>query len=274
MHNADGRLVWRQTHRHQREKWENRIGGAMEPRRFSKIIEKCPYVDNFIYFDTTKKHRYENKENAQKKDFWSYVKLLKEKKYELLDTYDRQIAEKGLYIQNKRKKMIFKFNSIFTKIYEDVSNIDNVKIEYKPSWNEINDKTPDIDEIIALLQKKRHIDYMMETSVSGPHRDRIIFTRNKQKFIPTASTGQRRLISILLRVAQAVHFSEITGKKPVLLMDDVMLELDPEKREKVTISLPDYDQLFCTFLPGEPYERYKHSTTRIYFIKNGTWNEY
>lgn len=200
--------------------------------------------------------------------------ILKEKKYELLDTYDRQMAEKGLYIQNKRKKMIFKFNSIFTKIYEDVSNIDNVKIEYKPSWNEINDKTPDIDEIIALLQKKRHIDYMMETSVSGPHRDRIIFTRNKQKFIPTASTGQRRLISILLRVAQAVHFSEITGKKPVLLMDDVMLELDPEKREKVTISLPDYDQLFCTFLPGEPYERYKHSTTRIYFIKNGTWNEY
>ena len=47
-----------------------------------EIIEKCPYVDNFIYFDTTKKHRDENKENAQKKDFWSYVKLLKEKKYD------------------------------------------------------------------------------------------------------------------------------------------------------------------------------------------------
>lgn len=43
-----------------------------------EIIEKCPYVDNFIYFDTTKKHRYENKdENSGKKNFWSYVKLLK-----------------------------------------------------------------------------------------------------------------------------------------------------------------------------------------------------
>lgn len=47
-----------------------------------EIIEKCPYVDNFIYFDTTKKHRYENKEGVEKKTFWTYVKLLKEKNYD------------------------------------------------------------------------------------------------------------------------------------------------------------------------------------------------
>jgi DNA replication and repair protein RecF len=54
-------------------------------------------------------------------------------------------------------------------------------------------------------------------------------------------------------------------------MDDVMLELDPDKRQSVTSLLPEYDQLFCTFLPGEPYERYKKSTTRIYQIENGNW---
>lgn len=47
-----------------------------------EIIEKCPYVDNFIYFDTSKKHRYENKDGQTKKDFWCYVKLLKEQKYD------------------------------------------------------------------------------------------------------------------------------------------------------------------------------------------------
>ena len=52
-----------------------------------------------------------------------------------------------------------------------------------------------------------------------------------------------------------------------------MLELDPDKRQKMTAILPDYDQLFCTFLPGEPYERYKRSTTRIFGIENGEWNE-
>lgn len=45
-----------------------------------EIIENCPYVDNFIYFDTTRKHRYENP-NQEKKNFLYYVKLLRQNKY-------------------------------------------------------------------------------------------------------------------------------------------------------------------------------------------------
>ena len=56
-------------------------------------------------------------------------------------------------------------------------------------------------------------------------------------------------------------------------MDDVLLELDPEKRRRLTAMLPEYEQLFCTFLPGEPYESYMRSSTRIYKIKEGGWNE-
>lgn len=41
-----------------------------------EIIEDCPYVDNFIYFDTTRKHKYENIDK-EKKSFWHYVKILR-----------------------------------------------------------------------------------------------------------------------------------------------------------------------------------------------------
>lgn len=56
-------------------------------------------------------------------------------------------------------------------------------------------------------------------------------------------------------------------------MDDVLLELDPEKRQKVTSLLPEYDQLFCTFLNGEPYSNYKRMDTIVYKIKSGTWEK-
>lgn len=46
-----------------------------------EVIGCCPYVDNFIYFDTTRKHRYENVEE-KRKSFWSYVKLFREAKYD------------------------------------------------------------------------------------------------------------------------------------------------------------------------------------------------
>ncbi|MDR2746499.1 MAG: DNA replication/repair protein RecF, partial [Treponema sp.] len=84
-----------------------------------------------------------------------------------------------------------------------------------------------------------------------------------------ASTGQRRLLALLLRIAQARRFSETTGRNPVLLLDDVLLELDPEKRRKFLSILPDYDQAFYTFLPEEPYERYRKSDTVVYYVSDG-----
>ena len=79
----------------------------------------------------------------------------------------------------------------------------------------------------------------------------------------------------LLRTVLHQHRLEFLFTHPVIgiLMDDVLLELDPDKRAKLTAMLPAYDQLFCTFLPGEPYERYMHDTTKVYKIKQGEWYE-
>jgi len=56
-----------------------------------EVIENCPYVDNFIYFDTTKKHRYENS-SVKKKTFWSYVKLLRKEKYDKVYVLKRSFS--------------------------------------------------------------------------------------------------------------------------------------------------------------------------------------
>ena len=56
-----------------------------------EIIEKCPYVDNFLYFDTTRKHRYENS-SREKKNFWYYVKFLKERGYDKAYVLKRSLS--------------------------------------------------------------------------------------------------------------------------------------------------------------------------------------
>lgn len=203
--------------------------------------------------------------------------LLKNHDYQMLDIYNKQLVQYGLIIQEKRKKAIFQFNEIFGRLFNEITGIEGLKIVYDPSWKEIvvnNEKIfPASQDILHLLNEKFDTDKSMETTMSGPHRDKIFFIKDKTNFINTASTGQCRLISLILRVAQAVYYTYVTNQKPVLLMDDVLLELDPDKRAKLTGLLPEYDQLFCTFLPGEPYERYKHDTTKVYNIKNGEWYE-
>lgn len=231
--------------------------GEPERRRF--FLDQSLSMYDVLYIDTIRNY---------KKVLKSRNILLKEKKYDTLDVFDIQLAENGKEIIKKRKNAVYQFNRIFSILFEQVTSIDGVKISYDSTWKDL-----EVNEILQVLQEKREIDKAIGTTMTGPHRDKIKFIRDKKQFIPSASTGQRRLISIILRIAQAKYYSEITQKKPVLLMDDVLLELDPDKRQKITSLLPDYDQLFCTFLPGEPYERYKRTTTKVYFIENGSWHE-
>lgn len=235
----------------------NFVIGEPEKRRF--FIDQTISMYDYVYLDVMRRYKKTLKIRNQ---------ILKEKKYELLDVYDLHLAQSGLEIEKNREKTFYLFNRIFTKIYKDVTGIENVTIDYRPSW-----KTNSVDEIIKILYEKRETDKIMGTTMSGPHRDKIIFVKDNSLFIPTASTGQRRLIALVLRIVQAIYYTEVTHKKPVLLLDDVLLELDPEKRQKVTSLLPEYDQLFCTFLPEEPFERYKHSSTKILHIEKGDWYE-
>ena len=235
--------------------------GEPENRRF--FIDQSLTLYDSLYIDDLRNY---------KKILKSRNLILKSHQYEMLDVYDNHLAQQGLIIQEKRKKAIFLFNQIFGKIYAEITGIEGLTIHYGNSWKSENEKIT-YEEILKILESKREQDKTFETTMSGPHRDRINFVLENKNFVQTASTGQCRLISLLLRVAQAVFYTRTTGLKPVLLMDDVLLELDPDKRQKLTALLPEYEQLFCTFLPGEPYERYMKDTTKIYKISNGEWYE-
>ena len=236
--------------------------GSPERRRF--FIDQSLSMYDVMYIDVMRRYKRVLKNRNL---------CLKEKKYDLLDAYDIQLVQHGMEIQSKRKTAVFKFNQIFGKLYEEVTGIEGVNVVYNPSWNFKETLSPSSQEILNLMNRKREMEKIMCSTLTGPHRDRITFIRNNAPFIPTASTGQRRLVALILRTAQAVFYTEVTGKKPVLLMDDVLLELDPEKRKKVTSLLPEYDQLFCTFLNGEPYQNYRKETSLVYRIKDGCWEK-
>ena len=83
------------------------------------------------------------------------------------------------------------------------------------------------------------------------------------------ATGQIRLASLVLRVAQANFVAAKTGRRPILLLDDVLLELDTGRRGRFLEALPDYEQAFFTFLPDEQYLAYRTDQTRIYRVAGG-----
>ncbi|MDR2662318.1 MAG: DNA replication and repair protein RecF [Treponema sp.] len=192
---------------------------------------------------------------------------------EMLDVLDPQLAEYGLRLMEKRRLAAEQFSAVFGPLYQEVSGIAGIGVSYVPSW-----KAAGRDAVLRRLTEHRAADLAQGITLSGLHRDRYMFVRNtrneasagsRKDFAETASTGQRRLLALLLRVAQARCFSENSGKTPVLLLDDVLLELDGEKRQRFLSVMPAYEQAFFTFLPEEPYKRYCRSDTLVYHVSNG-----
>jgi DNA replication and repair protein RecF len=181
-----------------------------------------------------------------------------------LDALDPLLAQYGLELKKRRSETAGEFSLVFESLYREISGISGIGVKYIPSWKE--DK---LEDIVALLSERRETDASLGVSLSGPHRDRYLFTREAEEFSAKASTGQRRLLALLLRVAQAKVFSEKTGKRPVLLLDDVLLELDGEKRRKFLSVMPAYEQAFYTLLPGEPFEKYRKPDTIVYYMESG-----
>ncbi len=192
--------------------------------------------------------------------------LLKEGSRTLLPAYTKNLAEIGVQIQTRREGIIEEFNASFSALFTAVSGLQGeTYIRYRSSWpNGLS-----AEEVLEFMLRREDRDLSFETTTTGPHRDRFLLMHNGKEFSHIASTGQVRLCSLILRVAQANFFSGKTGKQPVLLLDDVLLELDAAKRERFIQELPVFEQAFFTFLPDEQFRKYGSDDTLIYRVAGG-----
>jgi len=196
---------------------------------------------------------------------------IKDARIELLDVYDMKLADYGQHIIRSRAAVCEAFDAIFPDIYGLVSGEDRkISITYKPSWSlELT-----TDGIMEKLRSSRETDIHMGTTTSGPHRDRFLINDENGLFVNSASTGQVRLASIVMRIAQAAFFRQKTGENPLLLVDDVLLELDGVKRSRCLQAFGKYSQAFFTFLPDEKYFSDDDSRPfRKFIVSKGVFHE-
>jgi len=243
------------------------ISGSPEKRRW--FFDQVLSLYDPVYLDDLRRYRRVLKfRNATLRDY--VMRRIDGNIESLLDAFDIQCAEYGTKLMEKRMEAVRLFSDLFGPLYREVSGIDGISVQYVPSWKPAEGGVcPAMEEAAAALAARRASDLNAGISLSGPHRDRYVFSCKRGEFTGKASTGQRRLLALLLRVAQARRFSEMTGKKPTLLLDDVLLEMDGEKRQKFLSVMPEYSQAFFTFLPEEPYQRYRKDDTLVYNVSGG-----
>ena len=89
------------------------------------------------------------------------------------------------------------------------------------------------------------------SSLSGPHRDDVEIYINGKKAKIFASQGQQRSIVLSLKLAEGEVIREICGEYPVFLFDDVLSELDEERRSYVLSGIGEKQIIITACDPDE-----------------------
>ncbi len=194
---------------------------------------------------------------------------LKARTVDLLDVYDVQAAPLGLEIMRRRHEATAEFDAVFAPLMREITGGSlELSIRYRPSWAGLETG----EQVTARLAADRGRDIALGSTTTGPHRDHFAYLAGGREFSRYASTGQRRLCALVLRVAMARFLAARTGRRPVLLLDDVLLELDPARKRAFVESFPEYEQAFFTFLPDENWLSYRGSDAQVLTVEHGEFS--
>ena len=80
----------------------------------------------------------------------------------------------------------------------------------------------------------------------GPHRDDLAFDLAGRDLAGFASRGQQRTAILAFKLAELDLLTELDGRPPLLLLDDVFSELDPERRAHLVRRIAELPQAFVT----------------------------
>jgi DNA replication and repair protein RecF len=93
------------------------------------------------------------------------------------------------------------------------------------------------------------------STVIGPHRDDIAFDLAGRDLAGFASRGQQRTAILAFKLAELDVLAELDGHPPLLLLDDVFSELDPERRAHLVRRIAELPQAFVTTTTPDDLDR-------------------
>lgn len=184
-----------------------------------------------------------NQRNALLKDIPRHRELL-----ETLDIWDEKLSVTGGTLTAERlkytgllKKKAYDFHRGISEEKEELS------ILYQSGYNALEgDGFEELTEKIRkALEKSRKEDIYTGCTNYGPHRDDLDILINGMKARIYASQGQQRSAVLSLKLSEADILKELTGEKPVILLDDVLSELDLS-RQNFLLNKTEGWQVFIT----------------------------
>lgn len=157
-----------------------------------------------------------------------------------LDIWDDRLAAAGETWAEHRRGAVRELRPRMERLFRELSGdgTSAVELSYEPTWLAAG--------LRAALHDARREDLQRAVTTVGPHRDDLDWRLDRLPARTHASQGNQRCLSLALRLALHETMTEASGAPPLLLLDDVFSELDPERQGRLLALLPPGQILLAT----------------------------
>lgn len=189
--------------------------------------------------------------------------LKTKQKNDVCQLWNPEICASANYIDQLRSQYFKKLTPYFDKLTVRFFPDDIVTIEYKRGW-------PSDKDLSDLLDNNLHKERLKGYTYYGPHRADVSIKVNGQSAQTCISRGQQKTLVALMRLAQAMQFSQVTEKSCVLLYDDLAAELDPTHIRMILSVLSKMDiQLFLTAIDKQQIDLSDWPDSKLFHVEHG-----
>ncbi len=160
-----------------------------------------------------------------------------------LEVWDSKAHEAGTRLMEMRAGLVDRLEPRVQDAYRQLSGSEQrVELTYQRSCP---------GDLLEAFERERDNDLRRRVTTVGPHRDELAIALEGMPSRTHCSQGEQRSLALSLRLAGHLEVAEEVGTPPVLLLDDVFSELDPNRCEALVRELPT-GQAFLTSASGLP----------------------
>ncbi len=208
---------------------------------------------------------------------------------EQLRYWDELLADRGATLIHARIAAVANLEKLASRFHQQLTHSQEVlRLHYYPAYDPASgtdtqfrlpieadaDRSGFSREKIAAgfyerLQALHREEIQRGVTTIGPHRDELRMSCNGIDVIDFGSRGQVRTVLLGLKLAEVAWLKEKTGHYPVLLLDEMMAELDLQRRADVLESLGDCEQAFLTTTDLSLYSPDFTKTATIWRVEGG-----
>lgn len=174
----------------------------------------------------------------------------------LLESLNDLMVTCGAQLVCYRAALFGKLAASMASYYaEIVGNRETLSARYAPSWlaedewldaGETLDRDEARERFAAALAASMAQERARHRALVGPHADRIEFFIEGRPVGVYGSQGQQRSAVLAFKLAEVTLICDLLGQQPVLLLDDVMSELDEQRRRALVKFVSGDIQTFIT----------------------------